>query len=419
MAVPEQLGRMEEARRSLSRIGEGLTSCLDIPELQHLRSLRSLCLHGNNIGGIEGLEQLSALQDLNLSSNCISSVTNLGSLTSLTSLNLASNKLVHLQGLEPLPNLVQLNLSYNALTSLAGLAVLAGPSSKLRVLDVRQNAVPSLQAFAVLAGCVSLRDLSIAGNPACAAPNHRHTLLQALPQVAKLDGVSSADVLVSPPDVASAQLYAAERLQTFDQQVAGRQQHMLSPQRQPQQAQQQGGSGRTPRIDASLAVYQPGKQQMRDDAGKGPSPAHSPWHQPDGAGSLPTEQRWERQQQQTQSHLQGSARQGLNWQQQSHQQQHGGMTGSSRRQQQHAESSWPAGSVGMAGTRGSTGHMEGSDTRQRIYVVDAATQTAEHMSIQARLQAEADLLRQQLVQLTGEESRWEGRWYLAGFGALV
>ena len=168
---------------SVSHIGEGLTSILEVPELLQLTALRTLCLHGNNIERIEGVQQLAGLQDLNLSSNCLTYIENLGGLTSLTSINLASNKLFEVAGLEGLRHLTHLNLSYNNLTSLSGLAALHGPHGQLRSLDVRHNQIESLPQFSVLVGCINLRELSIMGNPVGTTPNHRQVLLSVVPQV--------------------------------------------------------------------------------------------------------------------------------------------------------------------------------------------------------------------------------------------
>ena len=158
---------------SVSHIGEGLSSCAHVPGLLSMTSLRSLCLHGNNITRIEAIQQLHGLQDLNLSSNCITSIENLGGLSSLTSINLASNRLMHVTGLDGLASLTSLNLSYNGLTSISGLTALHGPHCKLKSLDLRHNQLESLQAFSVLVGCINLRDLSIAGNPVTSVPNHQ------------------------------------------------------------------------------------------------------------------------------------------------------------------------------------------------------------------------------------------------------
>lgn len=81
---------------SLTRIGAGLVSCFQVPELQHptaAHTLRSVCLHANNLTRMEGLEHLSSLQELNLSSNAVTQIEGLQGLSRLVTLNLASNQL--------------------------------------------------------------------------------------------------------------------------------------------------------------------------------------------------------------------------------------------------------------------------------------------------------------------------------------
>lgn len=206
-----------QQQESASCIGQGLTSCLQVPELYRLHGLRSLCLHGNNISRIEGLGHLAGtLLDLNLSSNSLASLDGLAGLTALTSLNLASNKLLSLQGLPSLASLSSLNVSYNFLTSIAGLAALQAPAGRLRVLNLRHNQLGSLQAVSVLAGCVYLRELHVAGNPMCQLPSYAQAIVSVLPALAQLDGQAAADVMGAPFDVQAAQQYAAARLHAYE-----------------------------------------------------------------------------------------------------------------------------------------------------------------------------------------------------------
>lgn len=205
------------APTSVTRIGQGLVSCLQIPELhQFAGRLQSVCLHGNSIARIEGLDKLTALRELNLSSNNISQLENISQLGNLTSLNLASNKLTGTLGsLAGLSSLTHLNVSYNALSSLAGIGELQGPDSKLKVVNAKNNALASLQVCAVLAGCVSLRDLSVGGNPISQLPNYRQAILSVLPHITQLDNLSSDDTSMMKFDVVAAQNLAAAKLQAF------------------------------------------------------------------------------------------------------------------------------------------------------------------------------------------------------------
>ena len=178
---------------ALSRVGGGLTSMQQVPELFSCQSLRTICLHGNNISVIEALSHLPALVELNLSSNCIYSLHNIGSLSALTSLNLASNRLSSLEGLGGLVRLARLNVAHNFIDSLAGLATLQGTSCQLTQLDIRNNQLESLQDLTVLAGCQSLVTLSLAGgtpgNPCCHTSNSRVAFALAFPKVQILDGL--------------------------------------------------------------------------------------------------------------------------------------------------------------------------------------------------------------------------------------
>lgn len=84
----------------VSRVGAGLHSLLQVPELQQSpETVGSLCLHGNNISAVEGIEPLRRLMELNLSSNLITSTLALRPMTSLRKLDLSSNQLQEVEGL--------------------------------------------------------------------------------------------------------------------------------------------------------------------------------------------------------------------------------------------------------------------------------------------------------------------------------
>ncbi len=377
---------------SVSRIGEGLISCLDVPELRSLKSLACLCLHGNNISTIEGLQHLEGLQDLNLSSNCISSLGNsLCGITTLTSINLASNRLQDAAGLEGLVNLTHLNLSYNSITSLHGLAALHGPGCKLRLLDVRHNQLPSLQAFAALVGCVNLRELSIAGNPVCAVPNHQQVLVNVVPQITQLDGASTSAILSAPTDAAAAQRFAAQQLASYDMMAAGGHQQQQqgwtqSPSGQQQWMQQpamvassSGGSGQlnTPDIDAAMAEYYQRQQGRSIPAGvRGRQPS-APQQQP---GTM--------------------TRHPANWSPATHS--GGGAGGGWRRGGDTVGEAAGARPYFDDSLQHDTGGMAKSTSR--IYVVDAAVQTSDGGLVK-QLQAESQMLREQLTRLADELER--------------
>ena len=81
-------GEVEDAPERLSRIGLGLTCLAALPELASATSLRSLCLHGNQLTSLDGLQRLSPLTELNVSSNALPALGN--ALCSLTNLRCAA-----------------------------------------------------------------------------------------------------------------------------------------------------------------------------------------------------------------------------------------------------------------------------------------------------------------------------------------
>lgn len=240
----------------VSRIGEGLTSLAQVPELVDGRGdagvaarLVSLNLHGNVLPRTVGLSHLSRLAVLNLSSNCVSSLEGLGGLTSLTSLNIASNRLSSLRGLAGLSGLVQLNAAYNAITCISGVAEIApgGGGSALASLNLAHNALASLQALAPLAGCLALRTLRVGGNPCTLSPAAYEALRQALPQVSNLDDSTAVSLSVGWE-------LAAAQLQEYEQQQQQQQQQRLPPLPQMMQALQHQTSTQTHKGQVQAAV---------------------------------------------------------------------------------------------------------------------------------------------------------------------
>ncbi|GAX74008.1 hypothetical protein CEUSTIGMA_g1458.t1 [Chlamydomonas eustigma] len=349
---------------AVSHIGEGLSSCLEVPELQNLTSLRSLCLHGNNIGKIEGMQHLQGLQDLNLSSNCISSIESLHYITTLTSINLASNKLRELSGLDGLLNLTSLNVSYNAITSLSGLSVLQGPQNKLKSLDVRHNQISNMQSMAVLVGCMNLRELGLMGNPVTAIPGYQQLLLNVVPQITHLDGSTASHIMSQPVDLVAAQQAAVMQLASYQWPPS---QNRVHAQHQGRHASDtQGASSSTPSIDAAMSAY----------------------HQWQGALSPP-----------------GATSRGNV--QQSHSTRLPANSG------QHSMRSTVT--AGHRSLRGGDKHINSHDGGwqdpavtgvTRIYIVDAAVQTEEGgPGLVKQLQRESALLKDQLTKLTDELER--------------
>lgn len=95
-AADEQRATVCEER--ISHVGEGLIS-LDalLPELRSAGSLRTLCLHGNQLTQLYGLHHLPQLTELNLSSNNLTTLQD--SLGTLTNLRHAPNPSVTRQAL--------------------------------------------------------------------------------------------------------------------------------------------------------------------------------------------------------------------------------------------------------------------------------------------------------------------------------
>lgn len=259
---------------TLSRVGLGISSISQLPELQRLTSLESLCLHGNNIASLEGLSQLRRLSDLNVSSNLLASLDGLASLTSLTKLNLSSNKIQNMDGIGPLGKLVHLNVSYNYISDISGLSQLQAPGYALATLDLRQNAISSLQSFASLAGCSKLSQLLIAGNPVSAAPKSYGVLRSALQQLQTTDE-SSPSTIALPYGPLIAQQVALAQLQAFDRQLQPAAaphppQHQQQRDHQPQSQDQ----AKPPQHQQSKSLPASGKAepQQSDNTNCTPSP---------------------------------------------------------------------------------------------------------------------------------------------------
>ncbi|KAF5839521.1 hypothetical protein DUNSADRAFT_592 [Dunaliella salina] len=307
-------GAAAEPLESISLIGRGLTSCSQVPELQH-PTLTSVCLHGNDITSTEGISHLTRLQHLNLSSNAVNSLEGVQGLPSLTTLNLSSNRLAGaLPPLRGLPNLTHLNLSYNGLTSLQGLHALLSHSPPtavhashlaplphthpLRKLNLKHNLISSVQAFGVLVHFPALQELSLGGNPVCMQPTARQQLLTLLPQLATLDNTPSHNITAAALGPPSPTLPPPPLLpppQPWQQQ----------PQQKPQQQYQQQYQQHTHAASAAHAVGQPPAQTAPPPQLPQPLPhPHQPAHfilpAPSPAPFHPQQQQHQQQQQEQQ-----------------------------------------------------------------------------------------------------------------------
>uniref|UniRef100_A0A8B9SPJ7 Leucine-rich repeat and coiled-coil domain-containing protein 1 n=1 Tax=Anas platyrhynchos TaxID=8839 RepID=A0A8B9SPJ7_ANAPL len=147
------------------------------------------------IARIEGLGRLRGLQHLDLSANRIRRIEGLSALGSLRTLNLSGNLITKVEGLEKLFNLTALNLSYNHIHDLSGFQCLHGTSYKLSCIDLHSNCINDINHLLhCLKGLHCLTNLTLEKNgktnPVCQTAGYRETLLQTLPQLMVLDGIS-------------------------------------------------------------------------------------------------------------------------------------------------------------------------------------------------------------------------------------
>lgn len=424
-----QAERQSVEQQHVSRIGVGLISLYQVPELQQLLNITSLCLHANGITRIEGLERVGAtLTDLNLSSNSLVGMEGLAGLSCLRSLNLASNKLPDVHGLEGLSSLSSLNLSYNFINSLSGVSSLQGPLCSLSVLSIKQNQIKKLQDFAVLVGCVKLRELHVDGNPVCQVPNYRQALATVLPQITQLDSLNSSEALAEPYDMQAARQHATASLQAFEQQQQQQQwtahstPHAGSAPLNPQQAphpqqlfqhqlaqppayhtghhhQQQQRS--TPQVDIILAgFHRRWQQQQQQPPTSQQQLPHSPPNQHHGqASSQPDHSPAPQQQPQPTVTFNSGVgqpqpvRQPANWQTAGRRQQRTNESVSERTEPGHTTLSI------SSPTKRDIRSVYGGHTSHSS--MDAAVQTLETAAALRALQTEATELQGQLCKLTG------------------
>ncbi|KAM4035815.1 leucine-rich repeat-containing protein 49 isoform 3-T3 [Anomaloglossus baeobatrachus] len=132
-----------------------------ISNLENLKSLDVLDLHGNQISNIENIGHLGELRVLNLARNRISQVENLKGLDSLTELNLRHNNISAVRDVDTLPSLQLLYLSFNNI---------------LRINDIL-----------CLADSTSLSDVTLDGNPIAQESWYRQTILGHMLQLRQLD----------------------------------------------------------------------------------------------------------------------------------------------------------------------------------------------------------------------------------------
>ena len=197
-------------------------------------------------------------------------------------------------------------------------------------------------------------------------------LLSVVPQVSQLDGTSTNIIMSSQPDMVAAQQFAAERLRMYEPVADG----TVSVSHQQQQYWQDRTLGvdptyptsqlRTPHLDAAMSGYYQRQQ-----------------------GSGANHQNLQGQQQQVQ-------KQPANWYQQQ-----GGVPGGGRRPK--AGEGWMTGDSGRTSDQFTSSH--------KVYISDAAVQTVDmNYGPNKQLRAECTMLKQQLIQLTGNSNRNLGKF---------
>eukprot|EP00076_Gallus_gallus_P038251 XP_025003789.1 leucine-rich repeat and coiled-coil domain-containing protein 1 isoform X3 [Gallus gallus] len=196
----------------LSLVDKGVRSLLEVSLSSDLHTLN---MHCNRIARIEGLGHLRNLQHLDLSSNQIRRMEGLNALESLRSLNLSCNLITAVEGLEKLFNLTTLNLSHNHIHDLSGFQYLHGTHYKISCIDLRSNCINNINhLLQCTKGLQCLTNLTLEKygntNPVCYAAGYRETVLQALPQLAVLDGRNIHGELVESTEGNSSNLQCLE-----------------------------------------------------------------------------------------------------------------------------------------------------------------------------------------------------------------
>jgi hypothetical protein len=126
-----------------------------------------------------------SLRKLRLNNSIIPSVRDLGcTLGCLTFLSLARCNLTSLDGIATISqNLEELYLACNRLTDVCDLMGM----EKLKFVDLEDNLLSDVREIQVLSFCPGLTALTLAGNPAAAAPDYRLRVNEVLPQLVYLD----------------------------------------------------------------------------------------------------------------------------------------------------------------------------------------------------------------------------------------
>ena len=156
-----------------------------ISGLQSLTNLCSLVLSDNQIKDIKHLPIAPKLNNLVLSNNSIEKLpSKMGSLSSLQRLSLSRNKLSAFPEFPFLGNLEQLRLNSNALDAVPSCLSLC---KRLRLLDLGNNNIGDLAAALSVLCKISLRNLSLRGNPCAHSETYSAEVASALPRLEVFD----------------------------------------------------------------------------------------------------------------------------------------------------------------------------------------------------------------------------------------
>jgi Leucine-rich repeat (LRR) protein len=157
----------------------------DIGALRALTSLCSLALSGNRIKNVKQLPVAPKLNNLVLSDNSIKKLPpNMVQLSSLKRLSLSRNKLSELPPFPFMGNLEQLRLNGNRLDHVPSCLELC---RRLRLLDLGNNNISDLDSALTVLARISLRNLSLRGNPCATSSRYAAEVAAKLPSLEVFD----------------------------------------------------------------------------------------------------------------------------------------------------------------------------------------------------------------------------------------
>jgi Leucine-rich repeat (LRR) protein len=157
----------------------------DISALHALTNLCSLVLSDNQIQDIKFLPVAPKLNNLVLSNNSIKKLPkSMGKLSSLQRLSLSKNKLSVLPEFPFLGNLEQLRLNGNRFEAVPTCIT---QCRRLRLLDLGNNRIDDLSSALQVLRHISLRNLSLRGNPCTHSETYSSEVAATLPRLEVFD----------------------------------------------------------------------------------------------------------------------------------------------------------------------------------------------------------------------------------------